>query len=95
MFINRIIMLILIIASAIFASHYGGNVSYALFYMSLSVPVVSILYTFYVYIRFRIYQEIGQRLVVKGDFIPYSFTLANEDYITFRSIKVNFFHDKG
>ncbi len=95
MFINRIIMLILIIASAIFASHYGGNVSYALFYMSLSVPVVSILYTFYVYIRFRIYQEIGQRLVVKGDFIPYSFTLANEDYITFRSIKVNFFHDKS
>jgi len=95
MFINRILMLILILASAIFASHYGGNVSYALFYMSLSIPAVSVLYTFYVYIRFRIYQEIGQRIVVKGDLIPYSFTLANEDYITFRSIKVNFLHDKS
>lgn len=95
MFINRILMMILIIASAIFASHYGGNVSYAFFYMSLSIPVVSILYTFYVYMRFRIYQEIGQRIVVKGDLIPYSFTLANEDYITFRSIKVNFLHDKS
>jgi uncharacterized protein (DUF58 family) len=32
---------------------------------------------------------------VKGDLIPYAFTLANEDYITFRSIKVNFLHDKS
>lgn len=95
MFINRIIILILIIASAIFASYYGGNVSYALFYMSLSIPAVSALYTLYVYIRFRIYQDIGRRIVVKGDLTPYAFTLANEDYITFRSIKVNFLHDKS
>ena len=95
MFVNRILMLILIIASAIFASYYGGNVSYALFYMSLSIPLVSALYTLYVYVRFRIYQDIGQRIVVKGDLTPYSFTLANEDFITFRSIKVNFLHDKS
>jgi uncharacterized protein (DUF58 family) len=95
MLINRVLMVVFIIASAVFASCYGGNVSYALFYMSLSLPVISVLYTFYVYIRFRIYQEIGQRMVVKGDFVPYSFTLANEDYITFRSIKVNFLHDKS
>lgn len=95
MLINRILLLSLIIASGIFASHYGGNVSYALFYMSLLIPAVSLLYTFYVYIRFRIFQEIGQRIVVKGDLIPYFFTLANEDYITFRSVKVNFLHDKS
>ncbi len=95
MFINRILLLILIIASGIFASNFGGNVSYALFYTSLCVPIVSLIYTFYVYVRFRIYQEMGQRIVVKGDLIPYSFTLANEDYITFRSVKVNFLHDKS
>ncbi len=95
MLINRILLIVLIIASGVFASNYGGNVSYALFYMSLFIPIVSLLYTFYVYVRFRIYQEIGQRIVVKGDLIPYSFTLANEDYITFRSVKVNFLHDKS
>lgn len=95
MLVNRILLLVFIIASGVFASHYGGNVSYALFYMSLFIPAVSLLYTFYVYIRFRIFQEIGQRVVVKGDLIPYSFTLANEDYITFRSVKVNFLHDKS
>ncbi|WFR57365.1 DUF58 domain-containing protein [Anaerocolumna sp. AGMB13025] len=95
MLINRILLLIFIIASGVFASFYGGNVSYALFYMSLFIPVVSLSYTFYVYVRFRIFQEIGQRVVVKGDLVPYSFTLANEDYITFRSIKVNFLHDKS
>ncbi|MDF2586690.1 MAG: hypothetical protein K0S41_531 [Anaerocolumna sp.] len=95
MLLNRIILFILIIASGIFATFYGGNVSYAFFYMTIFVPVISFLYTFYVYVRFRLFQEIGQRVVVKGDMTYYAFTIANEDYITFRSVKVNFLHDKS
>lgn len=95
MLLNRIILLICIIASGTFASFYGGNVSYAFFYMSLSIPMVSLIYTIYVYIQFRLYQDIGQRIVVKGELTPYAFTIANEDYITFRSVKVNFLHDKS
>jgi hypothetical protein len=34
-------------------------------------------------------------LVVKGDWIIYSFVIANEDYITFRNVKVNFLGDKS
>lgn len=95
MLLNRILLVIFIIASGVFGSLYGGNVSYAIFYMSLTIPLVSFIYTFYVYVRFRLYQEIGRRVVVKGDLTPYSFTIANEDYITFRSIKVNFLSDKS
>lgn len=95
MLLNRIILIVLIIASGIFASTYGGNVSYAFFYLFLTIPVISFFYTFYVYIRFRLYQEIGQRVVVKGDLIPYAFTVGNENQITYRSIKVNFLHDKS
>ncbi len=95
MLLNRIILSIVMIASGVFASFYGGNVSYAFFYMTILIPLVSLLYTFYVYIRFRLYQDIGQRIVVKGDLTPYAFTIGNEDYITFRSVKVNFFHDKS
>ncbi len=95
MLFSRIILMILIIASGIFASFYGGNVSYAFFYFSLMIPVISFAYTFYVFVCFRLFQDIGQRIVVKGDLTPYAFTLGNENYITFRSIKVNFLHDKS
>lgn len=95
MLFSRIILIILIIASGIFASFYGGNVSYAFFYFSLMLPAISFLYTFYVFVCFRLFQDIGQRKVVKGDLTPYAFTLGNENYLTFRSIKVNFLHDKS
>lgn len=95
MIINRLICIALIIASSVFASYHGGNISYALFYLSLLIPVISFLYTVYVYTRFKLYQSIASFLVVKGDWIAYSFIIANEDVITFRNVKVNFFSDKS
>lgn len=93
--INRYICIVLIIGSSIFASYYGGNISYALFYLSLLLPFISFLYTLYVYGRFKLYQSIANIVVVKGDWTAYSFVIANEDYITFRNIKVNFLSDKS
>lgn len=93
--ISQIIMLLSIIASGIFASFFGGNVPYAFFYLFLTIPMVSFLYTFYVYTRFRLYQKMGSYIVVKGELTPYSFTVANEDFITFSSIRVNFLSDKS
>jgi hypothetical protein len=34
-------------------------------------------------------------IVVKGDWNNYSFIIANEDFIAFRNVKVNFLHDKS
>ncbi len=93
--INRLICILFIIGSGVFASCYGGGFSYALFYLSLLAPVIAFLYTLYVYARFKIYQSIDSRLVVKGDWTRYSFVVANEDFITFRNIKVNFLSDKS
>jgi uncharacterized protein (DUF58 family) len=93
--INRFICVAAIIGSSIFASYYGGNLSYALFYLTLLLPVISFLYTVYVYFRFKIYQTIDSFLVVKGDWTLYSFVIANEDFITFRNVKVNFLSDKS
>ncbi len=76
-------------------SYYGGNISYALFFLTVFIPIISFLYTTYVYIRFKLYQTIGSFLVVKGDWIDYSFIIANEDFLTFRNIKVNFLKDKS
>lgn len=92
---NRLILLLMIAGSGVLVSNYGGNAAYALFYGTFILPVVALFYTFYVYIRFRLYQEIGRRIVVKGDLTPYTFTIANEDYITYCSVKVNFLCDKS
>lgn len=92
---NRLICILFIIGSVIFASFYGGNISYALLYVSVFVPVVSFLYTVYVYARFKIYQSLDSHMVVKGDWNNYSFVLGNEDFITFRNVKVNFLYDKS
>ncbi len=95
MITNRLIFVAAIIGSALFASYYGGNISYALFYLTILIPVIAFLYTLYVYFRFKIYQSMEAYLVVKGDWTTYSFAIANEDYITFRNVKVKFLSDKS
>lgn len=93
--INRLICVAAIIGSSVFASYYGGNISYALFYLSILIPVVAFLYTVYVYFKFKLFQTIENVLVMKGEWNSYSFVVANEDIITFRNIKVNFLSDKS
>lgn len=95
MLINRLIWLVFTIGAGVFASFFGGNISYALFYLSIFIPIVSLLYTVYVYFQFKLYQKLENRLVVKGDLTMYSFVIANENYITFRNVKVNFLSDKS
>ncbi|HWT76185.1 MAG TPA: DUF58 domain-containing protein [Mobilitalea sp.] len=93
--LNRLICAATIAGSSIFASYYGGNISYALFYLSILIPIIAFLYTVYVYFRFKLYQSMGSYLVMKGEWNDYSFIIANEDVITFRNIKVNFLSDKS
>ncbi len=93
--INRLIWLLFIIGSGVFTSFYGGNISYALFYLAIFVPLISIFYTLYVYLKFKMYQTMANRIIVKGDWTDYSFVIANEDIITYRNVKVNFLRDKS
>ena len=93
--INRLVCLLLIIGSGVYASYYGGNISYAVFYLALLLPVSALLYTLYVYTRFKLYQSMESFIVIKGDWTKYDFIVANENYITFRNIKVNFLDDKS
>lgn len=93
--LNRIVCVVAIIGSGVFASYYGGNAVYALFYLTILIPLIAFLYTVYIYFRFRLYQEIGSHLITKGEWSTYSFVIANEDFITYRNIKVNFLTDKS
>lgn len=74
-------------------SFFGGAVSYGLFWGVLLLPVVSFIYLLYVYLKFRIYQEIESRTLVCGQAMPYYFVLRNEDILGFAGIKVRMFPD--
>ncbi len=93
--LNRIICVIAIIGSGVFVSYFGGTISYSLFYLSLLTPLLSFLYTLFVYFQFKLAQSIESVLVRKGEWNDYSFTIANENFITFSRIKVNFFKEKS
>lgn len=95
MFRNRIIYLVFLTSSAVFASFFGGNIPYILFYTVLLTPVFCFAYTLYVNFRFKIHQTIPRVRLIKKEAVPYQFILANEDIFTFTSIKVSYFDEKS
>lgn len=69
-------------------SFYGGAISYGLFFGVTLLPVISLIYLFCVYSRFKIYQETTKRNLVCGKPTPYFFILQNEDWFAYTSINV-------
>ena len=92
---NAIVLVIMIICAGIFASNYGGTIPYALFYFSLLVPVMSLIYIFIVLNFFRFHQETSKKTLVKGETVDYFFSLANNSFILYSGIKVRFIHKKS
>ncbi|MBP3543128.1 MAG: DUF58 domain-containing protein, partial [Lachnospiraceae bacterium] len=88
-----LILILCIIGSGILVGTHGGTAAYLLFYTTLLLPVFSLVYVIYVYFRFRIYQKLEHRTVVKGERIPYTFLLANEDFIPYYNVSVVFLKD--
>lgn len=93
MWLRRILFLLLIIITAVFASFYSGPLPYALFYLALLLPLLSYLYLLYIYNRFRVYQLIEKKTLVKYESVPFRFILANEDILTYAHIRVTFLDD--
>lgn len=79
------------ILSLVAISFFGGAVSYGLFFGVTLLPVLSLIYILCIYFRFKIYQEIGSRDMVCGQFTPYFFVLQNEDRFAFASVAVRLF----
>lgn len=89
--IRRWMLLGLWILSLAAISFYGGAVSYGFFFGVTLLPVISWVYLFLVYCRFRIYQEVENRNMVCGNAVPYYFVLQNDDFFAFSSVSVRLF----
>lgn len=90
---KRLFYLLFLVGAVVMASCYGGNISYLLLYFALLLPLSALIYSLYVYVRFKIVQEM-ERTVVKAQRVPYSLILANEDIIPFTCISLNYFTER-
>lgn len=88
---NRITFIFIFVLSIIFKYNFGGFVPSFLFNTLLSLLIFSILYTLYVYSRFKFVQEIDKRVIVKGENIKLSVKLSNEDFLIYPFIFISFF----
>ncbi len=88
--LKRIIIILAIIGCIVFASFFGGNIPYALIYISITVPLISFIYTVYVNSRMKFLQKVDNKIVLKDDLIPYSLTLANEDIFAYTNIVLKY-----
>lgn len=74
-------------------TNFGGPVSYGFFFGLTMLPVASLFYLVCVYLKFKIYQEIGNRTMVCGQSENYLFVLQNEDKFSFTSVSVRLFSE--
>lgn len=89
---KKAVCLLFLIGSTVLVSFQGKAVSYLLFYFALLLPLLALLYSLYVYFRFKIVQNVSH-LVVKGQKVPYQLILDNEDFLPFTDITLHFYTD--
>ena len=89
----RFLFLCLWVLSLAAISFSGGAVSYGFFFGMTVLPFVSLFYILCVYLRFKIYQELGSRSMVCGEPTEYFFVLENEEYFAFTGVSIRLFSD--
>lgn len=93
--LGKIIIFLLIIGTAVFVGFYGGRISYTFFYCSLFLPLVSFLYTFFVYQSFKYIQDLATPVVVKGKPVEITIRLCNESPVSFTGFTTRFYKDRS
>ncbi|MEN6315208.1 MAG: DUF58 domain-containing protein [Clostridiaceae bacterium] len=87
---SRILYICLFIMALIFAYFNGGKIPYMLLYTAILLPLVSLIYTIIIYIRFKFGQELDKKFVTKGDKVHFIFSVNNEDFFIYPYISVTF-----
>lgn len=87
---NRLLYAFIFFMSLSFIYFYGGKVPYMFFYTVLIMPLVSLAYTFVIYMRFKYSQDVDKRFVEKGDNVNFIFNITNEDPLLFPYMRIAF-----
>ncbi len=91
---RRFLVIAFFVLAVFLASIRSGTLVYALLYISVLLPVLSILYTLVVYERMKIHQSIESRSTVKNKPVPYVCRIMNETkFVSFTQIELKFHKD--
>jgi len=91
---SRILYICLFAAALIFTYFNGGKMPYMLLYTVLMLPLVSLVYTLVIYVRFKYGQELDKKFVTKGDKVNFIFSINNEDFFIYPYMRVAFYGAK-
>lgn len=69
--------IVLLILAVVFASFYGGVLPFLCLFFLLLAPLFSLLYALYAHAAFRIYHELADRRIKKGEEVTYRLVLEN------------------
>ncbi len=86
--VPRIVYLIALTASAVYVSNQGGGFSYVLFFSVLFYVPVAFLQIVMTRIAFRIYQDVGERILYKNNAVSYQVTMSNAWLIPLGNIRL-------
>ena len=85
---NRIIYTLFLGLSIAFSYLYQGPVSSLFFYTILTLPVISCMYTLYMYGRFSYIQKVDQKFITKGETAHLNIEIINKTSMIYPHVKI-------
>lgn len=87
------IYIILLVAAWTFISFYGGAFPYMIFYTVVAFVPTAIFYIIYSHSHIRIYQEIAEHKVTKGEVVNYQVLIENTGFLPISGMQLSFEED--
>ncbi len=87
--------MIILFLSAGFVFVRGGTIPYALFYLCLLIPCLSILHALLLRLQFRSGQRMSTMNIVKGQAVDYLFSAYNRGPLVSPRVTLDFFDSRG
>lgn len=91
MLMNRIIYIILLIASFIFSSFYGGYIPELIRYSLILMPVFLFAYVCVIYLRMKAGQRISDDTAVRGQELDYYLNIDNPDIMPYMNLELSYY----
>ena len=92
---GSILIFIIICFNLIFTSFYGGPIANSLLYLSIILPVLSLIYILYVKYNIKLEQKCNKVIIVQHSENEYIIKLTNNRFLPFVNIKFVFYEDNA
>ena len=88
MLINRSIYIILLMASFVFSSFFGGYIPELIRYVLMLMPLLMLAYITIIYVKILVRQEINGKTLIKGQDIEYRLTVKDTCFLPVLGMKL-------